>query len=161
MGIEIEDDAVKMVFDDSGGHPRLARLLSSAAYKHREGKVTITKEDYLKGVDWLQEEDGGIDDFIRENVWMHVSELERKVLGFCSSKEGIKSAVIDSNNNSESNIHTTQVELSEFEPVEFGTLKEARQHLLATGVLETLDNQSIRAKGNLLREWIRNNDLTS
>jgi hypothetical protein len=58
-------------------------------------------------------------------------------------------------------LYTIQVEFSEFEPVEFGTLKEARQHLLATGVLETLDNQSIRAKGNLLREWIRNNDLTS
>jgi len=50
------------------GYPRLARLLASAAYRNRQGSDRLDHQTFLHGLAWLEEEDGGADNFVKENI---------------------------------------------------------------------------------------------
>lgn len=150
MGVDVLDETAEAIHKDSGGHPRFARLLASAAYLQRGDSEELGLTQYQQGLTWLRDDNGGADDFIRENIWRHVTSAERTVLGRSFDEDGADNAALETTGMATSadagqTISTT---------LDSGTLREARQHLIATGLLEKINNQ-LRANGALVREWIR------
>jgi ligand-binding sensor domain-containing protein len=138
MGIDVSEEAAKQIYRDSGGHPRLARLLASAASRQRGNSVYLGVSEYDSGLAWLREHDGGIDQFIRENIWRHVSTPERTVLARSDENSGAEISSLEIPGPAANWDKDPDMDML---ILTAGTLREARQHLIATGLLEDVDGR--------------------
>jgi ligand-binding sensor domain-containing protein len=155
MGLDLDDDVVHRIYEDSGGYVSLARQLASAACRHRIGSTQLNMSHYLSGVSWIREQSGEADVFFKENFWDQASAAERRVLYLASAEGGADAA---------------DLEVAGPVPVlEDGRLPtsgqafrseliDARRMLLATGML-TQRNGKFVVKGDLFREWLQQNIL--
>lgn len=150
MGIKVTDGFADLVFAESGGYPRLARLLASAACRLRGATDQLDPAAYAGGLAWLTDEDGSADNFIRENLWQHVFPAERVVLARCAGDLGNGGEAVDQGPWDQSAAGTPAPAPRVLAEV----LREARQHLMATGLLERLDPDRVRVRGALVRRWL-------
>ncbi len=156
MGLELNPDVIKMVFSDSGGYPSLARLLASAAYQQRGDSAHLTLEHYERGLVQMREETGESDNFFRQNLWQAVSGPEKRLLVLASADDGTGAETLAA----ASPVPVLEgIESSGSASVGLSQLLDSRRLLLATGMLEEID-QKYRVRGALFRAWLRENVLT-
>jgi hypothetical protein len=110
-------------------------------------------EQYKRGLAWLRDDDGGADVFIRENIWWHVSDAERTVLARSSAEAGVERAVVEAPGPA---LGITLEQTTNAPILELSALREARQHLTVTGLLEEIEAR-VRVNGALVRLWLREN----
>ena len=152
MGTTVSDELCDAIFHDSGGYPRLARLLASAAYQNRGDNDDLGMEQYQVGLDWLRDEDGGVDDFISENLWQEISASERIILAAYATETG---SALETPANDDLDSRADSTAASDTMVVD-GGLSWARRHLRSTGLLEEVPG-GLRVRGALIRAWLRDN----
>lgn len=142
MGLEVEEDVLSAIYNDSGGFPALARQVASAAANKRGENVKIDSAHYHQGITWLQEERGDIDRFFKENFRDVMNNAERRILALAANENGVPVETLE----------TAAV------PQERERIIEARRDMLAVGILEKI-NTNYRVSGALFRQWIKENRM--
>jgi ligand-binding sensor domain-containing protein len=133
MGLELDDEVVQQIYEDSGGYVSLARQLASAACRHRKGSSRLDTSHYMAGLGWIKEQSGEADIFFRENFWDQSTSAERRLLYLASREGGARGEELE-NPGPIPVLEDTQL----FHPdqiVSRSQLVDGRRMLLATGML--------------------------
>jgi hypothetical protein len=154
MGLELDDEVVRQIYEDSGGYVSLARQLASAACRHRKGNSRLDMSHYLAGLSWIKEQSGEADIFFRENFWGQSSPAERRVLYLASREDGAGAEEFE-NPGPIPVLEDTQP-YNPDQIVSRSQLVDGRRMLLGTGML--LRRQGSFVVGSrLFTEWLQQN----
>ncbi len=136
MGLTVEAEVLSDIYRDSGGFPALARQLASATACQRGESSVLQRSHYQTGLIVMEEEQGEIHRFFKENFWNAMNPTEHHILSLAATEAGIPSETFETT-------HTNREEIM-----------EARRDMLAVGILEKV-NGNYRVCGALFRQWIK------
>ncbi len=80
MGVvDVETQFLEQLFDLSGGHPFVARMLAGAAYERRQYPDELHLDDLREGIAELEDDDV-LGNFFSENFWLPLNTAEQRLL---------------------------------------------------------------------------------
>lgn len=80
MGVwDVDEQLGREVFQLSGGHPALVRMLAGASYGHRKSTQQLQTTDLSRGLDELAERNQ-LGSFFEENFWIPMTKTEQQVI---------------------------------------------------------------------------------
>jgi hypothetical protein len=80
MGVDdVEPDFTRLLFERTGGHPSLARVIAGESYRNRRHPGKLRAGDLDAGLEYLESRNF-IGTFMRKNLWQFMTPVERSLI---------------------------------------------------------------------------------